>query len=211
MQKTKVKELKTQRSRQAVGRQSKAKGSQFEREICRLLSKWWTSSARDDIFYRTGASGGRATSRAVKGASTANSAGDVGYLDADGEPLLKAFTFELKKGYPAVSIVRLIDNPLAVKSDNLAGWFAQAEAESKLASSLSWVVIHSSPRKPTLIYLPAIAHLKLMELSSEPSRGAYATIRAPGLAGDRAVAVTTLENFLRVATRASILKWLGKK
>jgi hypothetical protein len=212
---TKVKQLKPKRTKSAIGRNNKAKGSQFERDICKRLSKWWTSDARDDIFYRTGGSGGMATSRASKGKSTANSAGDIGYLDGQGAPLLKAFTFELKKGYPSVSLLRLIDSRLtadmAAKSDNLAGWFVQAEAEARLADAFSWVVIHGPPRRPVMIYLPANDYQALMLVSSEPCRGAYAIVRAPGLAGDRAIAATTLDNFLRVVSPASIEKWLAKK
>ena len=211
MEMLKVKKIKKPRSPQAVGRQNKGKSGQFERDTCRQLSKWWTGGKRDDVLCRTAGSGGRATVRAAKGVSTANSAGDIGYLDVDAEPLLRAFTFELKKGYPAASMLRLIDSPLVPGPKNLPGWFAQARAESKLANSLSWAVIHGPPRKPTLIYLPAAHFLKILELSSELTHGAYAIIRAPGMAGGLGVAVTMLDNFLRIATRAVILEWLGKK
>jgi len=40
-----------------------AKGSSFEREICTILSKWWTNNERDDVFWRTAGSGARATTR----------------------------------------------------------------------------------------------------------------------------------------------------
>ena len=76
-----------------------AKGSQFERDICRELSIWWTQGERDDIFWRTSGSGARATTRAKKGDATANSAGDIGYLDEIGKPFLDYFMVELKRGY----------------------------------------------------------------------------------------------------------------
>lgn len=39
----------------------KAKGGQFEREVCVLLSKWVTNGKRKDVFWRSAMSGGRAT------------------------------------------------------------------------------------------------------------------------------------------------------
>ena len=36
------------------------KGSEFEREMCKCLSLWWTDSKRDDVFWRSAQSGGRA-------------------------------------------------------------------------------------------------------------------------------------------------------
>lgn len=39
----------------------KQKGSGFEREVCKSLSLWMTHGKRDDIFWRTAMSGGRAT------------------------------------------------------------------------------------------------------------------------------------------------------
>lgn len=78
-----------------------SKGSAFEREICRLLSKWWTCEdvpPRDDIFWRTSQSGGRATFRASKGKATFGSYGDITAIDPIGLPLLKVFSIELKRG-----------------------------------------------------------------------------------------------------------------
>ncbi|MCL2347114.1 MAG: hypothetical protein FWC50_02515, partial [Planctomycetaceae bacterium] len=54
---------------------------------------------RDDLFWRSSSSGGRATQRTKQGKRTANSAGDIAAMDADAQELLKIFTFELKVGY----------------------------------------------------------------------------------------------------------------
>jgi len=42
-----------------------AKGGEFERDISRFLSRWWTYGERDDVFWRTSASGARATTRSL--------------------------------------------------------------------------------------------------------------------------------------------------
>ena len=75
------------------------KGFSFEREICKELSLWWTEGERDDIFWRTSGSGGRATERLKKGKLTANSYGDVMAIDPIGQPLIDFCFIELKRGY----------------------------------------------------------------------------------------------------------------
>jgi hypothetical protein len=77
----------------------KAKGSSFEREIAKSLSLWWSEGKRDDIFYRTQSSGGRYTSRKKSGKNTDMQAGDIAATVADGEPLLREWSIEIKTGY----------------------------------------------------------------------------------------------------------------
>jgi len=76
-----------------------AKGSNFEREVSKELSLWTTNGVRDDIYWRSSQSGGRATIRARQGKKTANSAGDICFIDPIGKPLLDIFVLELKNGY----------------------------------------------------------------------------------------------------------------
>ena len=76
-----------------------AKGGNFEREISTLLSIHWSKGKRDDIFWHTGGSGARATSRFKRGKETSNEVGDIGYKDAIGKPLIDIFNIELKTGY----------------------------------------------------------------------------------------------------------------
>lgn len=76
-----------------------AKGSDYERELCKRLSLWWTNDRRDDIYWRTDGSGARATVRSKKKQKTANSYGDMSFLDPIGEPLINFALFEFKRGY----------------------------------------------------------------------------------------------------------------
>lgn len=78
---------------------SKNKGSKFERKIAQKLSLWWTDNERDDIFYLTSGSGARATQRKKKGVDTANSSGDIGIIDPIGKPFIDMFLIEVKSGY----------------------------------------------------------------------------------------------------------------
>lgn len=76
-----------------------SKGGAFEREICKRLSLWWSEGKRDDIFYRTSASGARWTARKKAGKSTANEHGDMGYTDPSGKKLCDRWIVEMKTGY----------------------------------------------------------------------------------------------------------------
>jgi hypothetical protein len=75
------------------------KGSRYEREICKKLSRWWTNDEMDDVFWRTAGSGARATTRMKQGVKTADSYGDVGSIRKIGKLLTKNVIIEIKRGY----------------------------------------------------------------------------------------------------------------
>ena len=86
------------------------KGSNFEREICKKLSLWWSEDLRDDIFWRTSISGARATTRSKKGQGTSYSQGDVTFIDPVGKPFIAACLIEIKRGYTnEISVLDFID------------------------------------------------------------------------------------------------------
>jgi hypothetical protein len=74
----------------------KAKGSSFEREICKKLSLWVSEGRRDDLFWRSAMSGGRATVRSKVGKATINQLGDITAIDPLGFPLTDKFVIECK-------------------------------------------------------------------------------------------------------------------
>jgi hypothetical protein len=120
------------------------KGSSFEREICTKLSLWWTQDLkepRDDIFWRSSQSGGRATERSKKGKTTYGSYGDIAALDPIGAPLLKMFTIELKRGSSHGSPGDLLD----FKEQNQAhAWVKclhQTISSHLAAGSFGWMMI----------------------------------------------------------------------
>lgn len=79
------------------------KGSDFERQICKELSLWWTQNdpegVKDNIFWRTAGSGARATQRNKKGLDSNMFSGDIGLLDSKGKDFLKYCVVEIKRGY----------------------------------------------------------------------------------------------------------------
>lgn len=131
-----------------------AKGSLFERQICKELSLWWTEGKRDDIFWRTAGSGGRATSRARRRQSTANSHGDICALDPLGKPLLDALVFELKRGYNWVTLHDVVDKAPHHKKQEFEYWVDQAISSMNGAGAASWAIIHKRDQRRAMIYLP---------------------------------------------------------
>ena len=138
----------------------KAKGSQFERDICRELSLWWTNYERDDIFWRTAASGGRATNRAKQGKTTAGAYGDITYTDSLGADLLKLFCFELKRGYGHWCLLDVFDRPVPAKKlckpTIIEQFWMQASQSCLDAGSLYPVVIFRRDSRRPCILAPKI-------------------------------------------------------
>lgn len=75
---------------------SHKKGTRFEREVCKSLSLWISRGEREDVFWRSAMSGGRATVRARSGIQLKAQAGDVSPISALGEQLLDRFVIECK-------------------------------------------------------------------------------------------------------------------
>ena len=74
----------------------KEKGSSFERLVCVRLSKWASRGKRDDIFWRSSMSGGRATIGLQKGISRKTQTGDISAIHQLGSNLIKNFLIECK-------------------------------------------------------------------------------------------------------------------
>lgn len=74
----------------------KAKGAEFERSICKQLSLWISSNEREDVFWRSAMSGGRATVAGRKGKNLAAHAGDISSTDQIGHTFISRYYVECK-------------------------------------------------------------------------------------------------------------------
>lgn len=74
----------------------KRKGSGFEREVCRRLSLWVSYDKRDDIFWRSSLSGGRATVAFKKGKQNQTQCGDISAIHPMGNILTEKFLISCK-------------------------------------------------------------------------------------------------------------------
>lgn len=103
----------------------KAKGSQFERLICKQLSLVMSGGERQDLYWRSAMSGGRATILANKGPMVDNQAGDISSISPVGSDLTRVFFLECKT-YKTLDIPSL----LYANKGNLAGFWAAAKRDA---------------------------------------------------------------------------------
>lgn len=64
--------------------------------VCGALSRWCSNDLRDDLFWRSAMSGGRATLHSRKGRKNKSQSGDISAVDRAGAPLIEAFFLECK-------------------------------------------------------------------------------------------------------------------
>lgn len=103
---------------------AKAKGSAFERLVCKELSLWVSNGIRDDLYWRSAMSGGRASVRFKKTNKTSSTqAGDITAIDPLGKPLLDVFCIECKT-YKALHYQSLLF--LKPKDSSFVGFWTQA-------------------------------------------------------------------------------------
>lgn len=74
----------------------KQKGSAFERQVCVALSRWVSAGSRDDCFWRSAMSGGRATVRNKQGRQQQSMVGDISAVAQPGHAFLSVFVVECK-------------------------------------------------------------------------------------------------------------------
>lgn len=74
----------------------KQKGAAFERQICKQLSRWVSGEEREDIFWRSAMSGGRATVMLKSNKKARAQVGDVSAVDSAGQIFIDKFYVECK-------------------------------------------------------------------------------------------------------------------
>ena len=109
----------------------KGKGGNFEREQCRVLTEWVTGNRVPEIFWRSAASGAKATQGRKKGEHS-HMAGDLVAVDEQGYWFADRFSVEFKfrKSYGELEQIFVGRNPIVMD------WWKQtvrdAEAEDKI-------------------------------------------------------------------------------
>jgi hypothetical protein len=137
------------------------KGGNYERDTCRSLSRWWTGGKRDDIFWRSSQSGGRATERAKKGKTTFGSYGDIAAVDPIGRPLLEFATIELKRGSSHKTPWDLFESSDTEAVRPFEKALCQARQSSEQAGSRGWLLIARRDHKVSILYLDHKLYLLL--------------------------------------------------
>lgn len=153
---------------------SKGKGSAYERDFCKRLSLWFSGNRRDDIFWRSQNSGGRATQRKKTQQTTYGQSGDIQAVDPIGQPLMNLFTIELKKGYPSCHP----SEPFITNKKNtvLEQFIRQAVTQK---SAPYWMLFHKGDRKNEMLYMSeGIARVLMRASGNYPER--WMTLRFSG-------------------------------
>ncbi len=174
----------------------KGKGSSFEREVCTILSRWWSKGKRDDIFWRTSGSGARAKTRSKTKQLTFGQYGDVQATDPIGQPLIDLCTIELKRGYSKSTFANLIDHLDDAAEQSYEKFILQAITDNKNSSSYVWMLIVKRDRRKILVFIPHTFYKSL--------KAKKCTIGIPRFTLDckfydgkrRKIFGTTLDNFL---------------
>ena len=138
-----------------------AKGSQFERDMCKAFSLWWTKGKRSDVFWRTSGSGARATTRSKKNKKTFGQYGDMQATDPIGQPLIDLCSIEMKHGYKGANPFDCFDfsgkqHPMFMK------FIEQCERESEEAGTPYWLLVTRRHSKKTIITMPYILRKGLL-------------------------------------------------
>ena len=136
------------------------KGENFERKICKKLSMWWDGDlekGRQDLFWRSSQSGGRAKLRGRQGKQTAGHYGDVCSTDPCSVAFCKTVLLELKKGKQrGTSFADIIDRPtgLTAKAQFAFEEFLQQTIESyEQSDCLYWMLVFHRHLKVPMAFM----------------------------------------------------------
>ncbi len=125
---------------------SNAKGSEFERLVCRKLTEWVTGSPTPEIFWRSAVSGAKATQDRKAGRAS-NMGGDIVAVHPAGQPFMERFSVECKNRKTYGRLENLID--CKSKGEFLQWWWQCAE-DASLAAKLPLLIYKA---KGTPIYI----------------------------------------------------------
>jgi hypothetical protein len=123
----------------------KAKGSAFEREICKALSLYVTQGEMDDVFWRSAMSGGRATVSAAKSKLLSHVSGDLCATHPRGYGFIEKYYVECKY-YKDLQYKTLVTSNVGL----IAHFWEVAQMEA-IANNKEPVLILKQNQMPTLV------------------------------------------------------------
>lgn len=151
------------------------KGSAYEREVCKDLSLWWSYGQNPRVFARTRGSGS-----ALKIGGSKWEGGDIGFVDPEGEPLIRVWNIEAKTGYAKKSkltsgriresnwcALDIIDSSL--KEPTLLAMWLQCERDA-LITGREPVLIFRRYRRKSSIAITSTFYGALIETFNRPNK-----------------------------------------
>lgn len=183
------------------------KGSDFERTISRVLSRWWTEGTRDDVFWRSVTSGGWAHIRRKAGKTSFGQSGDLQALDPIGQPLIDFFAIELKRGYGLWDFLELLDGNGDRDKLPLALFWSQAKEQS--LGRLPLLIVRRDRHRAVVIFPREF--LSLLATVIYPPRAMSPKIILEGLDDDGPLVAVPLDLFLETVTPKSVVELVSRK
>jgi hypothetical protein len=131
------------------------KGADFERQVCRMLSLWWTDDEDADVFWRN-------RTRATKQSPDAkHQLGDIMAMKAVGAPLIERINIETKNGYSKTrkgtrmrnipwDLLDLIDGKLDGKKQILEFW-TQCQRDAELSKRIPMLIFKRDFHEPVVV------------------------------------------------------------
>lgn len=191
------------------------KGSPFERQICDLLSQWWTGDSDNRVFWRSATSGGAATVRSRKGKQTTGHHGDITSSDPDALKLLSLVSIELKRGYSRASLLDLIDFSMKKmkskrppKPMQYELFLDQAMTSAERAGVPYWLLIHRKDSKDAIVIGPASLFDNLVQVGAKftgPMLRAKLSLRRDNVRKKIEIIGMRLDTFRRCVSREHFL------
>jgi hypothetical protein len=139
---------------------SKQKGAQFERDVCVALSKWVSRGKKEDVFWRSAMSGGRATVAQKRGKRLSSQVGDISCINPMGANFINAFAVECK------FYAKLDFEGLLTGKGKLLEFWKTIKNQSEFHGKFAFLVAKQN-RTPAMVCL---RHGGLMELSLKESQ-----------------------------------------
>ena len=123
----------------------KAKGSGYERTICKMLTKWKSGKEKPYIWWRSPSSGALATITAQNPDLT----GDIISVLPEGHFLTDLFSIEIKAGYPKSSFHKFFKK---VKNNEILQFWEQSLKDCE-QSKKEPMVIYKKDRQNPLLFI----------------------------------------------------------
>ncbi len=136
----------------------KAKGSGYERTICKFLTKWLTGKEKPYVWWRSPSSGGLATITA----QNPNLTGDIIAVLPEGHFLTNVFSIEIKSGYPKSSFHKFFKK---IKNNEILQFWEQSKKDAS-KSDKEPMVIWKKDRKEPLLFVSERVIMKLSGLEN---------------------------------------------
>ena len=144
----------------------KHKGSEFEREVAKILSRWWSPSLFNKgelVFWRTHASG------KAKHISK-HQFGDITNIREEGKPLIDLFVIECKR----TKRFNLFSAIAEDKSLPLTSWLKKLKAEAYGSNRFGWLIFKLD-RYPIMCAVETVVSKKFV--FHHPEMNGYKVLR----------------------------------